>query len=418
MLRCSRRRRRPAQTLAFNGNSQVTSTAPPGWNEPSGIAGSDGELYIASQNPNATPDTIVSTSSNGVTWKDDSAYYTYLAGRAEGQTGDVTMAADRDNTVFLGHLTSALQTDIDYTRDDGKTWQTANDVTPPIPSPGAASTSPFLVDRPWITVYSPTTNYKDDLVYLEYHDFVTSDVYVVTCTMSTGALQCGAPVTVSNAQAACNSIPGGVAVSAPGSAHPGRVYAVWTTADPATNVASGCNYTQMAPFYEFYVAWSDTPTNPTSWHQVPIYIGPHGSSENCPGTAPVQGVSTNTCGDMSEVFTPVAVDSAGNVYVSFVDYIDTIDKHYDVWLERSTDGGSTWDGKTDGSGPPILVSNAGGMHYTPNLAAGSAGRVAVVYYATDYRHSLHGGATCPSGAPPRPRARARTSPSRPPPSGR
>jgi hypothetical protein len=385
---------------SFHANSQATSQTPGGWDEPSGITGADGELYIASQNPNATPDVTLSQSSDGIHWSEDDAYYAYLKGRAEGQTGDVTMAADRAGTVFVGHLTGALQADIDYTRDDGRTWHTANDVAT-LPSPGAASSSPFLVDRPWIAVYSPDTNYRDTKVYLEYHDFVTSDVYIVTCSMSTGSLRCGTPVPVSNPQTACNSIPGGVAVSPAGSSHPGRVYAVWTTADPLTNVASGCNYTQLAPFYALYVAWSDDPSQSGSWHQVPVYIGPHGAGEDCPGTSPVQGVSTNTCADMSELFTPVAVDSAGDVYVSFIDYIDTIDKHYDVYIERSLDGGNTWDGKSDGSGTPIMVSNAGGTHYIPNLAAGSRGRVAVVYYATDYADKPYmAGASCPVGVPP------------------
>jgi hypothetical protein len=394
-----------AQTgdLLFNGNSQVTSQVPAGWDEPSGIAGSDGELYIAAQNPNVatgSPDTTLSQSSDGINWQEDSAYYSYLQGRAEGQTGDVTMAADRAGTVFVGHLTGGLQADIDWTRDDGKTWHTAGDVAT-LPSPGAASNSPGLVDRPWIGVYSPDSNYTDTVVYLEYHDFVTSAIYIVTCSMATGSLSCGAPVPVSNAQTACNSIPGGVAVSPPGSSHPGRVYTVWTTADPQTNLVSGCNYTQLAPFYQLYVAWSDTPTNPGSWHQVPVYIGPNGSSENCPGTAPVQGVSTNTCADMSELFTPVAVDAAGNVYVSFIDYIDTIDKHYDVYLERSTDGGDTWDGSTTGAGQPVMVSDAGGTHYTPNLVAGGAGHVAVIYYGTDYATRPYmAGDTCPTTVPP------------------
>jgi hypothetical protein len=389
-----------ADPLAFNGNSQVTSQTPAGWDEPSGIAGSDGQLYVASQNPNATPDTNLAQSSDGVTWHENTAYTSYLQGRGEGQTGDVTMAADRAGTVFVGHLTAALQTDIDYTRDDGKTWSTANDVAT-LPSPGAASNSPFLVDRPWISVYSPDANYKDTKVYLEYHDFVTSAVYIITCSMSTGSLQCGVPIPVSNAQTGCNSIPGGTAVSPAGSSHPGRVYAVWTTADPQTNATSGCNYTQLAPFYALYVAWSDTPSDPTSWHQAPVYIGPNGSSENCPGTAPVQGVSTNTCADMSELFTPVAVDTAGNVYVSFIDYVDTIDKHYDVYLEHSTDGGNTWNGKTDGSGRPTMVSDAGGTHYTPNLVAGSAGRVGVVYYDTAYAAKPYvSGDTCPTTVPP------------------
>ena len=230
---------------------------------------------------------------------------------------------------------------------------------------------------------------------------MTSDVYIVTCSMATGSLQCGSPVPVSNPQTACNSIPGGVAVAPAGAAHAGRVYAVWTTADPQTNVTSGCNYTQLAPFYQLYVAWSDNPTDSGSWHQVPIYIGPNGSKENCPGTSPVQGVSTNTCADMSELFTPVAVDAAGNVYVSFVDYIDTIDKHYDVYMERSTDGGSSWDGKSDGSGSPVMVSNAGGTHYTPNLVAAGAGHVSIIYYSTSYAtHPYMSGDTCPTTAPP------------------
>ncbi len=389
-----------ADPLAFNGNSQATTQTPAGWDEPSGITGSDGEFYLSAQNPNATPDTTLTQSSDGVTWHTNTAYYSYLQGRNEGQTGDVTMAADRAGTVFLGHLTGELQADIDYTRDDGKTWHTANDVAT-LGSPGAASSSPGLVDRPWIGVYSPDTDYKHTQVYLEYHDFVTSAVYIVTCGMSTGSLQCGVPVPVSNLQTGCNSIPGGVATSPAGSSHPGRVYAVWTTADPQTNLTSGCNYTQLAPFYALYVAWSDTPANPGSWHQVPVYIGPHGSGENCPGTAPVQGTSTNTCADMSELFTPVAVDRAGNVYVSFIDYIDTIDKHYDVYLERSTDGGSSWDGKGDGSGRPVMVSDAGGTHYTPNLVAGSKGRVAVIYYRSDYAAKPYEqGDTCPTTVPP------------------
>lgn len=394
-----------AQTgaLLFNGNSQVTSQTPGGWDEPSGIAGSDGELYVASQNPNVakgSPDTTLSQSSDGVNWAEDTPYYGYLAGRAEGQTGDVTMAADRAGTVFVGHLTGELQADIDWTRDDGKTWHTANDVAT-LASPGAASNSPGLVDRPWIGVWSPDTNFQDTVVYLEYHDFVTSAIYIVTCSMATGSLSCGSPVPVSNAQTACNSIPGGVAVSPPGSSHPGRVYTVWTTADPLTNAVSGCNYTQLAPFYQLYVAWSDTPSTPGSWHQVPVYIGPNGSGENCPATAPVQGVSTNTCADMSELFTPVAVDNAGNVYVSFIDYIDTIDKHYDVYLEHSTDGGNTWDGSTTGAGQPIMVSDAGGTHYTPNLVAGGTGRVAVIYYRTDYATRPYmSGDTCPTTVPP------------------
>src|SRR5947209_20567542 len=93
-----------AQSLTFNGNSQVTSTSPPGWDEPSGIAGADGQLYVASQSPTAKPGTLVSQSTDGINWHDNAGYYAYLGGRTEKDTGDVTMAADQAGTVFLGHL--------------------------------------------------------------------------------------------------------------------------------------------------------------------------------------------------------------------------------------------------------------------------------------------------------------------------
>lgn len=65
-----------------------------------GIAGSDGRLYVASQNPEisglpGSPDLTLSDSTNGVAWQEDTPYYTYEQGRLEGTTGDVTMTADR-----------------------------------------------------------------------------------------------------------------------------------------------------------------------------------------------------------------------------------------------------------------------------------------------------------------------------------
>jgi hypothetical protein len=390
--------------VSWRRNTRATFLKPAGWDEPSGITAADGDFYVAAQNPEqsgdpGSPDVTLASSESGTRWFNTN-YFSYEKGQDEGTLGDVTMAADRSGTIFVGHLTATVQADIDWSRDSGKTWHTSNDVGP-LPSPGGSSSSPSLVDRPWIAVYSPNKNYKDDKVYLEFHDFSTSDVYIVTCSMSTGSLSCGTPVPVSNPQTACNSIPGGVAVSPPGSAHPGRVYAVWTTADPVTNATSGCNYTQLAPFYALYVAYSDTPATAGSWHDSAVYIGPHGPSQDCPGTAAVQGVSTNTCADMSELFTPVAVDGAGNVYVAFVDYIDTLHRAYDVYLARSTDGGTSWDGKTNGSGRPVLFGSASGTHYIPNLVAGSAGRVAVIYYYTSYTdHPYVKGDSCPVGGVP------------------
>jgi hypothetical protein len=393
-----------ATAAFFHADSQATTQSPAGWNEPSGIAGADGRLYIAAQNAiiqpgTPPPDVSIAYSTNGINWSEDTPYYSFVSSKNDGTFGDVGMTADRAGTVFITHINSTLQADIEYSSDDGQTWQSANGVAN-LQAPTGASTSPQLVDRPWIAAYSPDTNAGDATVYMEYHDFTTSTVYVVSCSMLGGKLACGAPVPASNPQTACNSIPGGVAVSPASSAHPGRVYVVWSTADPQTNATSGCNITQLAPFYQLWVAWSDTPSVPGSWHDVPVYIGPTGSSQDCPGTAPVEGVSTNTCADMSEVFTPIAVDKAGNAYVAFVDYISTIDKHYDMYLARSLDGGNSWDGATNGAGRPLTV-DAGGTHFIPNLVAGSAGRVAVIYYRTSYSDQPYmAGDTCPSTVPP------------------
>jgi LPXTG-motif cell wall-anchored protein len=71
-----------------------------------------------------------------------------------------------------------------------------------------------------------------------------------------------------------------------------------------------------------------------------------------------------------------------------------------MYLASSSDGGTTWDGKTDGSGAPALV-DGGGTHFVANLVAGDSGRVALIYYKTSYADTpFEAGATCPSGVPP------------------
>src|SRR5207245_9185571 len=117
---------------------------------------------------------------------------------------------------------------------------------------------PLAADRPWSAAYSPDTNFLLTRVYLQYHDFVASTVWVVPCSVAFNAtsgvdeLKCGAPESSSNVQTACNSIPGGIAVAPPGSPHAGRVYSVWSTDDPQTTATSGCHITQPAPFYRIY----------------------------------------------------------------------------------------------------------------------------------------------------------------------
>ena len=388
-----------AMPPGFSANSKASVQGGSGWNEPAGVTGADNARYVSFQAPSR-----VSRATRASNWS-ETGFTAYDNAKPDGDLGDVTMAADRSGAVFLSHLTQNLQADIDYTRDGGATWQTAFNVAQ---LPFNPSAQPLAVDRPWIAAYSPDTNFLHTRVYLQYHDFVASTVWVVPCSVAFNAtsgvdeLKCGAPESSSNVQTACNSIPGGIAVAPPGSPHAGRVYSVWSTADPQTNATSGCNITQLAPFYRIYSAWSDNAdAGPAAtWHQSPVYIGPV-NDPKCPQTAPVSGVSTATCADVSELFTPVAIDRAGNAYVAFVDYIDTLHAAYDVYLEVSMDGGTTWNGKADGSGLPFRVNHQTGTHFFPTVAAGDAGRVAIGYVATSYvDRPYQAGDTCPTQVPP------------------
>ena len=360
-----------------------------GWNEPSGVTGSDGAQYVAFQFPSR-----LSRATNDRNWS-DTGYTKYQNSKTDGDFGDVTLAADKAGTVFFSHINGNLEADIDYTRDGGKTWRTAFNVAQ---LHTQTSASPFLVDRPWIAAYSPDTDFHHTRVYMEYHDFAPSVVWVVPCSMASGSLRCGAPEPVSNPQTACNSIPGGIAVAPPGSPHAGRVYAVWSTADPLTNVSSGCNITMLAPFYSIYVAFSDHADAGVGahWKQAPVFIGPTDQEQCTPSTI----VGAPSCADVSEIFTPIAIDQGGTAYVAFVDYLDSIDKNYDVYLESSPDG-TTWNGKTNGSGLPVRVDHSPGTHFFPDVVAGDAGHVAVGYIGTPIStRPFTTDDTCPSEVPP------------------
>jgi hypothetical protein len=365
-------------SVHFNTAGKPTA----GWNEPSGIAGSDGAIYAAAQAPSSVDKSI-----DGKAWADpNNAYAKFIANRPDGDFGDVTMAADNGGTVFLGHLNGNLQAVIDYTRDGGQTWATAD-----VPF-GGSSKQPFLVDRPWIASYSPDADFHHTKVYVEYHDFVPSVIWVVTCDMASGSLICGPSQAVVSPPDVCDTIPGGVAVSPPGAPHAGRIYASWITADPATNIASGCNETQLAPFYALYAAYSDDGTN---WTTKLVYQGPTGDS-NCPHTTVAAGAGVQTCTDMSEIFTQIAVDGGDNAYISFVSYDSRLGTNYNVYLARSLDGGNTWDGSTSGTGLPFTVSSLTGRHWFPAIVAGDAGRIAVLYIRTPAETGpFMNNATCP-----------------------
>ena len=156
----------------------------------------------------------------------------------------------------------------------------------------------------------------------------------------------------------CNSIPGGVKVVQSGP-HAGRVYVAWLAADVPTSVATGCNITQADTFHSIWTAWSDDQGQ--TWTDQLVFDGGFGH-------------------DASGLFADLALDDQGNPYVGFV---DNLTGEWDMYVMASFDGGTTWNGKSDGTGVPYKVNADTGTHFFPAIAVGDPGKVDVAYIATD-----------------------------------
>jgi len=274
--------------------------------------------------------------------------------------------------------------------DQGTTW-TAYDAT----------CQPAQVDRDWVAAYTPpqfrgtAAATSHTWVYFEYHDFAVSDIWLARSSdggqtwdpVQHSAIQPGGAAFAS----LCNTVPGGVAVDQ-GGAHPGRVYVVWETSDLASNGGNGCNYTQAQPFDHVFLSYSDD--NGVTWTSTTVYNDP------CAPNPPAPPTNPSLCQDGSEIFTPLAVDNAGNVYVAFVRRdISVPNPEYDIDLAWSTDGGNSFSGGTHTSpGPARKVNSDTGTHYFPWLAAGGNGGVDVVWYGTPYVEGV-GELNKPAAAP-------------------
>jgi len=98
-------------------------------------------------------------------------------------------------------------------------------------------------------------------------------------------------------------------------------------------------------------------------------------NDPCAPNPPQPPSDPSTCQDVSELFTSVATDDAGNVYVAYIRR-DASQPHpeYDVNLAVSRDGGRTFTSH--------VINSDTGTHYMPWVAAAGDGGVDVVYYDT------------------------------------
>src|SRR5439155_2837282 len=232
--------------------------------EPSIASAKDGTLYVsypASSVKASDPSGSVfyRSTNGGTSWKAGA-----LAS-ARGDSGDTTVNVDSTGAVYQSNLRyvhpDGLQIDMYKSLDKGAHWfQKGVTGSADNPSSDNSTNSTFLVDRQWTDAYVPhgkTT--KDARVYITYHDFVTSLIWVNVSkdggrTFSEQTNVVNDPAALANS--ACNTVPGGLRVVQSGP-HAGRVYVVWLSGDLAENAATGCNVTQLATFGQIWSAYSD-----------------------------------------------------------------------------------------------------------------------------------------------------------------
>jgi hypothetical protein len=242
-----------------------------------------------------------------------------------------------------------LQAHLSFSDDRGASW-TTNDL---------AVVNPSFIDRPWLAVDPSPASANQDLVYIMYHDFSLSQIWVASSTDG-GKTFIQTDVTAQNPKAFtdsfCNTVPSGVEVDP--ETH--EVYVEWITSDFVSNTTQGCNISQTENFHKVYVGHSRRGSLLWDAHQV--FDG---------------GPKTNT----DRVFATLAVDDSGTpgvsgtVYSVFADNLNpSVPGEVDIWFSRSRLQAQ------DGSWSPLVMVNGdGGTNYFPWIAAGSTGRVDFIY---------------------------------------
>ena len=289
--------------------------------------------------------------------------------------GDTAVAIDAAEALYNSQICgepTILHTCVYRSLDGGHTW--------PLQTP-LADNHPGASDRPWIDVYPHEAqqgwNPDATTVYIEYHTFSPEELVYVTVSRDGGRtfspptfVTAGTNATLDSG---CNTIPGGVVADE----STGIVYALWLSGnDVASNVASGCNYSQLGPFDKAWVSTSFD--GGLTWTAHPAWQGDFD---------PVTKVGDNA----DKLFGTISVDRSGQVHVLLPvrrhddpnGYVLDCETNPDcqetpqptnLLLVTSPDRGSHWTA-------PFSV-RTGGSSFFPWIAAGSSGRIDADYYAS------------------------------------
>jgi len=345
---------------ATNFSTQVSPATQTNATEPYiAIDQSDGTVWVAWQaggSHAARSDdggrTFVQTPEAGVFGRDIGDVDIAVGGPTPCTTGDVELIAGTvclpgTHRVYLSSISEVapLQIKLAYTDDRGANWT----INP------TAVANPSLVDRPWLAVYASKTSANHDQVYIAYHDFSVSQVWVATSNNGGAVFGLSVDVFATDPRAQtstfCNSIPSGVEVDR----ETGEVYVLWITSGLVENTTGGCNITQNENFHDVWMAHSATGL---LWDDHEVFNGPATSNSD-------------------DIFATLAVDDSGiagvggNVYATFPDNLRGA-QIFDTWFTHSSDKGASWAG-------PALANSDKGTHFFPWIAAGSSGRVDFIW---------------------------------------
>jgi hypothetical protein len=321
--------------------------------EPAIRASRDGRFYATSEN-GLGAGTLAWTSTDG------GRHYASLLSPNDvsglgGETGfepgggdtDVAVApaanASGRYNVYVASL-SLANVDVSTSTDNGATW-TLHPITTP----------ETLDDREWIAADGASK------VCISYHN--APQGITVGCSLDAGAtfLQFSPAIDVSHSFQTGNNAIGNLAID-PASHTIYQIYSAITTAAetacaPQLGVVAGtCDY------HGVYVAVS-TDGGATFTDRI-VYINPD-----------------QTVG-YGHQFTNISPDAAGNVYAVYGD-------NHNVWYSWSTNRGSTW------SAPRKVNRDPAATAIFPWSAAGSAGKLDIVYYGSPY----YDGVTVPDNYP-------------------
>lgn len=294
-----------------------------GAHEPSVDVGPEGTIYVtaAGLRPSQRPSPLWFSPDGGETfawvpWADAGSGLSDLPAGTEGDVGvDAAGNAYRVDTINGG-------TAVARSTDSGRTWELRNPQT--FLAPGG--------DRPWVE------GGGEDVVVVAWDQIFVDGLQ--------------RPV---------------VAVSTDG----GRTFPVQAVLDPCAAFPEAVGPGPAATGYPLYQN-GDVAVAPDGTIYLSVNCLGHGVEvhRSTDGGETFEAFAAHESEQVPGDFTPVAVDEAGNVYVTWPENRNGTSH---VYYAASRDEGETWD-------PPVRASHHGGASMMPWIEAGEAGHLAVAYY--------------------------------------